>query len=437
MEWQYILLIGFGSLVVIMATGLPVAFSFLLINMMGVILLWGGETGLQQLIINVFNGMTTFTILPVPLFILMGEIMFHSGIASDMLDAVDKWLGRLPGRLSLVAVGSGTLIATLTGASMASVAMLGSVLVPQMQERGYKNAMTLGPILGCGAIAVMIPPSALAVLLGSIGEISIGKILIAIIIPGLLMSFLYIVYIIIRCYLQSSLAPSYEVVQVSMYEKLISTARYILPIGFIIFLVIGFILLGIATPTEAAASGALGCIILAAFNRRLNFLLLKKALYGTLQLTVMIYMLIVGASVFSQILAFSGATNGLVELAMGFAVSPILILIGMQVVVLILGCFIAVLPVMMITLPIFMPIVEALNFNQVWFAVVFLIAAEIGGITPPFGFSLFVMKGVAPKNITMAEIYRSALPFFGIQLIVLALVIAFPALALWLLGAMR
>jgi len=432
-----VLLIIFGCLIVIMLTGLPVAFCFLFINIVGVMLLWGGGTGLEQLIFSIFDSLTTFTFLPVPMFILMGEVMFHSGIAPYMMDALDKWLGRLPGRLSLLAVGGGTLFSTLTGASMASVAMLGSVLIPDMEKHGYKKQMTLGPILGSGGLAIMIPPSSLAVILGAIAELSIGRILIAIIIPGLLMAALYASYIILRCRLQPSVAPAYSVTPATVVEKLSATVRYVLPIGFIIFLVIGVIILGMATPTEAAATGAIGTIILAACYGRLNWQLLKTSFFSALNVTVMMFMIIVGSKAFSQIMAFSGATMGLAELVVNLPLMPIMIIIAIQIVLLILGMFMAVVPIMMITLPIFVPVVIELGYNPIWFAVIYLLNIEMATTTPPFGMSLFVMKSVAPKDTTMGDCYRAALPFLYCDAIAMALIIAFPALALWLPGIMR
>ncbi len=432
MEWPLLLLILLGSLIVLMASGLPVAFCFILINIVGVMLLWGGGIGLQQFIFSIFDSVSTFTLLPVPMFILMGEVMFYSGIAPLMMDALDKWLGRLPGRLSLLAVGGGTLFSTLTGASMASVAMLGSVLVPQMEERGYKKPMTLGPILGSGGLAIMIPPSSLAVILGAIAEISIGKILIAIILPGLLMAVLYTSYIIIRSRLQPHLAPVYDVPLISIFDKVIATVRYILPVGFIIFLVIGLIILGVATPTEAAATGAIGTFVLAAFYRRLNWGLVKKSFSGAIQVTVMMFMIIVGAKAFSQIMAFSGASMGLSELAVGLPLTPIFIVIAMQIVLLFLGMFLPVVPIMMVTIPVFMPVILTLGFDPVWFAVIYLLNIEMATTTPPFGLSLFVMKSVAPPDTTMGDVYRGALPFLYCDMIAIALIIAFPLIALWL-----
>ncbi|MFC1979400.1 TRAP transporter large permease subunit [Chloroflexota bacterium] len=432
MEWPLVLLLILGSFVVLMASGLPVAFCFMLVNLVGVFVLMGGGAGLRQLTLSIYDSVTIFTLLPLPLFILMGEVMFHSGIAPLMMDALDKWLGRLPGRLGLLAVGGGTLMATLSGVSMASIAVLGSTLVPEMEKRGYKKPMSLGPILGSGGLALMIPPSGLAVLLGAIGEISVGKILIAIIIPGLLMAVFYATYVIVRCWLQPSIAPAYEVSHTSLLEKLVTTVRYILPLGFIIFLVVGVIFVGVATPTEAAATGALGTFILAFFYRRLNWEVVKKSMLGTLHVTGMTFLIITGAQAFSQVLAFSGATRGLVEFAVNLAIVPIVTIIAMQVIVVLLGMFMNAIAIMLITLPIFVPIVVALGFNPVWFAVLILLNIEVGTTSPPFGLNLFVMKGVAPPDTTMGDIYLAALPFIYCDLIVMALIMAFPIIVLWL-----
>ena len=436
MEWPIILLFIFGSLIILMATGMPVAFCFMLINVVGMYACFG-MVGLEQLIISIYRTLNSFILLPIPLFILMGEVMFHSGIAPVLIRTLDKWLGRLPGRLSLLAVGAGTLFSTLTGTSLASVAMLGSVLVPEMEQQGYKKSMTLGPILGSGGLAMMIPPSALAVLCGAIAEISIGRILVGIIIPGLLMAAIYAAYIIIRCRLQPSIAPTYEVTPTPLSEKLVATARYVLPQGIIIFMVIGVMFLGIATPSEAAATGAIGTIIVALLYGRLNWEVVKKATIGTLSVTGMLFLIIAGATAFSQVLAYSGASAGLASLATGLPVVPVVIIIAMMVVVVFLGAFMDVVSIMMITLPIFVPVVLSLGFNPVWFAVIFLINIEVAGISPPFGLSLFVMKGVATPGTTMGDIYRAALPFCGLSLIAMALIIAFPTLALWLPGLMR
>ena len=432
MEWYIALLIIVGSLLVMMATGMPVAFAFLLLNVIGMFLWWGGEAGLRVLSVSIYQSITSFTLLPLALFILMGEVMFHSGVAPLMINTVNKWLGRLSGRLGLVAVGSGTLLAFLTGSSIGSVAVLSSTLVPEMEKQGYKKPMSLGPILGSGGLAMMIPPSGLAVLLGAIAEISIGRILIGIIIPGLLMAVLYAVYIIGRCRLQPSIAPAYDVPHIPLKEKIIDTVRYILPLGFIIFLVVGVILIGIATPSEAAATGALSTFILAAIYKRMNWQVAKKTLSGSLQVTIMIFMILVGAKAFGQVLARSGASAGFVQFVTTLPLPPMPIFIGLLFIIFIMGMFINEGSIMLITLPLFMPVIRSFGFDPAWFAVVYLIVIETACTSPPFGLSLFVMKGAAPSDTTMGDIYRAALPFIYCDFASLALVIAFPVIALWL-----
>ena len=219
MEWWFGLLLIFGALLVLMAIGLPAAFCFMTVNVVGAYLLWGGESGLFQLIDSAVDSLSTFTLLALPLFMLLGEIMFRSGVVPLMLDALDKCFGRMPGRLGLLAVAGGTLFSTLTGVSMGTVAVLGSVLVPEMEKRGYKKPMSLGPILGSGGLAIMIPPSGLAVLMAAIGEISVGEVLVGIICPGLLMAVLYVVYTIGRCILQPEIAPVYDLPPVPLRER--------------------------------------------------------------------------------------------------------------------------------------------------------------------------------------------------------------------------
>jgi tripartite ATP-independent transporter DctM subunit len=437
LEWQLAVFVIFGSLAVLLAMGMPVAFSFFLVNIVGAYLFWGGLPGLKQLILSLSASVASFNLMPLPLFIIMGEVLFYSGLAPDMIDAIAKWLGRTPGRLSLLAVASGTLLATLTGASMASVAILGSVLVPEMEKRGYKKPMTLGPILGSGGLAIMIPPTSLAVLLGAIAYISIGKILIAIILPGFLTACIYAAYIIVRCRLQPELAPSYDIFSHPLRQKLLDAVHYIMPVGIIIFLVIGVIILGIATPTEAAATGATGSFLLAALYKKLNWEVVKKSIASALPTTIMIFMIICAATAFSQVLAYSGATSGMIEVIKGLPISPIMVIILMQLVVFFLGCFMDVVGIMMVTLPIFMPLVNDLRIDPVWFAVMYLINIEMATITPPYGLSLFTMKGVAPAGTTMGDVYRAAYPFVLLDIFSMALIMAFPSIALWLVGIMR
>jgi tripartite ATP-independent transporter DctM subunit len=432
MEWLTTLLVILLGLFLLFSLGVPVAFSFLLVNMTAAVFLWGGHAGLDQIILSIYGSVINFTMLPIPLFILMGELMFRSGVAPKMIETLDKWIGALPGRLSLMAVMSGTLFSTLSGSSMASTAMLGSVLLPEMEKRGYSKSMTLGPILGSGGLAIMIPPSALGVVLASLARFSVGDLLIAIIVPGFILAALYIGYIVIRSMLQPSLAPAYEIQSIPFSEKLKASVRYILPLGSIVFLVIGLIFLGVATPTESAALGALGCFVLAVVYQGLRWSVLKAAFLGTIRSTVMIFLILSASVAFSQIMAYTQATSELVMLITDLDLHPLLLIVAMQVVMLFMGTFLESMPIMMITIPIFLPIIKALGIDPIWFGVVMLLNMEMAMTSPPFGLSLFVMKGVSPEGVNLRDIYTAAIPFLLCDLVGMALIMIFPALVLWL-----
>ncbi len=437
MEWWLILVVFFVSLIGLMLIGLPVALSFILVSLGGSYWLWGGLSGFEQIITSLFSGLAHFSLVTVVLFILMGETTFRSGISHNVLDAVDQWVGRLPGRLGLVAVGAGSLFACMSGSSMSSIAVFGKLLVPEMERRGYKKPMSLGPILGSGGLSIMIPPTALGIILAVLTKVSVAELLIAIIIPGLIMALCYILYIVLRCYVQPHIAPNYEKKVMPLRRKLMFTLIYIVPIGGIIFLVLGLIFLGVATPSEAAATGAAGVFLLAACYKKLTWTVLIDSLTRTAKTSIMVLFILAGAMVFSQILAISGATQGFVEFVTGLSLPPILLLILLQIVLIILGCFMENMSIMMITMPIFMPIAESAGFNPIWFSVIVLLNMEMAATSPPFGLSLFVMKAVSPPDTTMWDLYKAATPFLICDAIALAIIIAFPGTALYLVNLMH
>lgn len=437
MEWWAYLLLFFGGLSALLLTGLPVAFAFVLVNLIGAYAFWGGEIGLQQLILSIDSSVSTFVLVPVPMFILMGSVMFHSGVAFEMIDVLDQWLGRIAGRLAVLAVVAGTLFATLTGVAMGSVAMLGSTLAPDMERRGYAKSMSLGPILASGSLAIMIPPSALAVILAGLGKFSVGKLLIGIILPGFLLALVYMAYIVVRCSVQPSLAPAYQVSSTPLAPRIRDTIRFVVPPISIIVVVIGTIFLGIATPTEAAAVGALLTFLLALANGKLSWAVIRKAVASATSLSVMVLIILTGSAAFGQLLSFSGVTPALTQLAVNLPVEPIVVLILMQVVVVFLGMFIEQTSIVMVTIPIFMPIVAAMGWDPVWFGAIMLLNLELATISPPFGLSLFVMKGIASPGTTMGDLYRAALPFVGLNFLVMGLMISFPPLVLWLPSLMK
>ena len=430
------LILIIGGLLFLMSTGLPVAFCFTIVTLTGAIVFWGYEAGLTMFIHNIYNSVSKFFLLPICMFMLMGQIMFLTGMGMRMLDVMNKWMGRLPGRLALLSVAFSALFATMSGSMMASASLMGTLLVPEMEKRGYSKAMTIGPILGAGGLAMIIPPSGLAILLAAISGISVGRLLIAGLIPGLIMASLYASYIILRCWLQPSVAPAYDVVRIPITEKLIATVQYVVPLISIIFLVLGLIFLGWTTPTEAAVLGASGSLVLAACYKKLNWDILHKSIMSTVKIAVNILMIFTGAITFSQILAYSGATRELANFVSSLPLSPIMIMICMQVLLLVMGTFMDTGSMAMVTMPVFMPIILALKINPIWFCVVILINMEMSAVTPPVGMMLFVMKGVSPPGTTMADVYKAGLPFLVCDLVAMALVMVFPVLALWLPGMM-
>ena len=431
MDWWLIVILLFGSLLVLMFTGLPVSFSFLFVTSGAVYLLMGGTYGLTQLIVSIFDSLTKFNLTAIPFFILMGEVLYHAGLVSKALDVFSKWVGPIPGRLSIVTFLIGGLFAALSGATVASTAVLATLMVPEMMSRRYSKEMTLGPIMASGALDMIIPPSALTVLLGSLAEVSIGRLLINAIVPGYILLGIYIAFVVIRCWLNPSLAPKYEFASVSLKEKIFSGLRDLLPLGIVIFVALGLMMLGVATPTEAAALACLVAFVLALVYRTLTFKVVKESIFASLKVTVMILTIIAASAAFSQILAFSGASRAMLQLVLGMAVNPFWILIIMLAIVVLLGCFIEQVSIMMITLPIFMPIVKVLGLDPVWVCILILLCLSIGQLSPPFGLALFVMKATSPPEITMRDIFKAAVPYCLLDIIGVALVLAFPILATW------
>jgi tripartite ATP-independent transporter DctM subunit len=275
------------------------------------------------------------------------------------------------------------------------------------------------------------------IIFGTIAKISIGQLLIGGIVPGAIMALCFAGYIVIRSLLNPALAPPYEVTYIPIRKKMADFVRYVLPLGLIVFLAVVVIFLGVATPSEAAATAAFGALILAAAYRELNWTVLKKSMEGTVRVTVMVFVIIAFSTAFSQILAFSGSTQGLVQAALSLTLPPWVIFLFMQIVILLLGLFIDIIPLMMITLPVYMPISNALGFDPIWFGLITLITISLGALTPPFGLNLFVMKGVAPSDIRMGDIYKASIPYILIQFIVIALAFPFPQIMTWLPNLMR
>lgn len=437
MSWGAALALLLGLLALLGGLGLPIAFTFFAVNIVGAAVFLGGEAGLMQMVRNSADAVANFALVPIPLFILMGEVLFHTGIAFKAINAIERLIRRVPGRLSLVAVAGGTIFSALSGSTIANTALLGSSLLPEMLRRGYHPSIAMGPIVAVGGIAMLIPPSALAVLLGSLAGISISQLLIGGILPGLMMSVAFAAYIVGRSLLDPSIAPADDGPDYRGWERWRPFVTDVLPLGGIVFLVIGSMILGWATPTEAAALGSLGSLAAAAAYRSLDRITLMRSLIETAKLAVMILFVIAASVTFSQILAFSGATNGLVQAVGALQSSKLALAAGMVLILLILGCLIDQVSMIMLTLPFFMPLAHAAGLDPLWLGVLMLIAMELGLITPPFGLLLFVMQGVMPKHLNLGHLYRAAAPFIVLELLVLGILLLTPALVVWLPGLMR
>ncbi len=434
MSWQAAAWLMLGGSTVLIFIGLPVAFCFLVINLVGAWLFLGGEPGMVQLARSSVASVTSFSLTPIPLFVLMGEILFHTGLAVKVIDGIERLIHQVPGRLAVVAVVAGTVFSAISGSTIATTAMLGSLMLPVMLKRGYHPTMAAGPIMAIGAVDMLIPPSALTVLLGSLSGISISKLLIGGVMPGLLLSLAFIVYIVVRVKMNPSLAPRSEIQEYTGWEKLRPFFQYVLPLVSIFAIVVASMSAGWATPTESAAIGAFATLALALAYRALTLTNLTQALRGTAGISGMILFIIVGATTFSQILSFSGASNGMVQMITGQGLPPMVVIAGMMLILVFLGIFVDQVSMMMITLPIFMPVVQAFNIDLVWFGVMFLICMQLGLLLPPHGMLLMTMKGVAPPQVTMAHIFQAVTPYVLMSIVVLILVFFIPAVAVWLPG---
>lgn len=431
-EWLFAISLMFGSVLVLLMIGVPVVFSFLAVNIVGALIFLGGDMGLAQMVRSMRSTAGQYSLVPIPLFVLMGEIMLQTGMAQKSIDAIDRLISKVPGRLSIVAVLGGTVFSSLSGSTLANAAVLGRTLFPQMKDRGYSSTIAIGPILAVGGIAMLIPPSGLGVLLGSLARISINDLLIAAIVPGVMMAILFLGYIIIRCRISPEIAPPYDGPVMTLRERILPIFTHVVPLLGVFVVVVGSMFAGIATPTESAALGVLATLVAAAAYRVLSIKAMILSVSETLKFSAMILLIICTSGTFSQILAFSGATQEMSTIVTSAGVSTTMLVIFMLGILIFLGCFMDQVSMMMLTLPIFMPIVSTLGIDPVWFGVLMLIALEISLTTPPFGLLLFLMQSVADRPIAMTTIYKAVLPFLLLEFAVLALLLFLPGTVSWL-----
>ena len=432
MEWYTTLILGMAILFFLFLSGAPIFLAFLAAILLGVYFVIG-PAGFPMFANSVLDTATTTSLASIPLFILMGELLFRSGTMDVLFDSIDKLVGKVRGRQYVLVVVLSAVFGALSGVAMAVAAMLGRAIMPGMRDRGYDHSIAAGLIIGGASLAPIIPPSLLAIIVGSLADVSIAKLLIAGVIPGLFISGVFLVYIFVRISMNPSLAPGNvagERAAVTAMEKLIAILRT-LPFLIVIFSVMGFIMLGIATPSESAATGVVGSLFTAAIYRKLSFQMIWDSLMAAITVSAMILAIMAMSKMFTQLLAFTGATGELVNLVANLGYSPIVMLFIMLAVPFILCMFIDTIAVILLTIPIYQPVVTALEFDPVWFWLLFLVNITLGAITPPFGYTLFAFKAVVP-DMSISQVYRATWPFVGLFLLGIALIIAFPGIATWL-----
>ena len=421
------------ALLLLLSMGIPIAFTLCGVATVGILFTWGPK-GLLLLFNTAYAESTSFLLLAIPLFIFMANQLKFSGMGDDLYEMVYRWMGRVPGGLAIGTVMICALFAAMAGISSVATISMGLIALPSMLNRKYHKDLAVGSIAAGGALGILIPPSIIMILYGAIAEVSVGKLFIGGIIPGILLCLIFMTYIGIRSFFQKSIAPPVQE-RYSLKEKLVVLKGVILPVA-LIFLVLGVIYFGVCTPTEASAVGAFGATLCALCYGKLTWANLKQSLWATIKINAMVFWLIIGAMAFSQFLAYAEIQGLIHDTIVSLEVSPWLILIAMQLVFFVLGMFLDPAGIIMLTTPIFVPIITDLGFDPLWFGILFVINMEMAYVTPPFGFNLFIMKGIVPPSIDMTDIYRSIVPFVFLQALCLILVMIFPQLATWLPGLM-
>ena len=434
MEWWAVLSGGLALLLAAFLTGAPIFIAFLIINLAGVLIVLG-QPGFGMVANSIFETTNVAAMSAVPLFILMGELLFRSGAIDILFDSVDKLVGKVRGRQYVLCIVLSTIFGALSGAAMGVAAMMARTLYPGMMSRNYDSQLSIGSILAGASLAPIIPPSVLVIIIGTLADVSIAGLLIAGIVPGLMLSGMFLVYVFARVRMNPALAPvsATDVApQVTVWEMVMAVLR-VLPFAMIIFCVMGFILLGIATPSESAATGVLGALGTAAFYRKLTWKMISDAVGSAAYITSMILIIMASSKMFSQLLAFTGSTRELTGLITTLGYEPYVMLFIMMLIPFILCMFIDQIALMLVVIPIYQPLLATLGFDPIWFWLIMLLNVTVGGITPPFGYTMFAFKGSAP-HVPLGDIFRATWPFVCIFLVGMTLIAAFPQLATWLPG---
>jgi tripartite ATP-independent transporter DctM subunit len=431
LEWIFLLLLFFGSLLLLLAMGFPVAFSLASLATIFSYWLWGGSTaGLFTIISTSYGKLTEFIIIAIPLFIFMAAILQHTGIADDLYELMYRLMGSMRGGLGMGTVIICAVFAAMAGISTVATAAMGVIALPSMLQRNYNKHLAVGSICAGGALGILIPPSVIMILYGVEAGVSIGKLFMGGVFPGILLAGIFIFYIGIKSWLNPQIAPA-TTERFTLKEKLIASKSVIYPF-LLILSVLGAIYMGVCTPSEAAAIGAFGALVCAALKKKLNWPNLKAAFAMTVRINAMVCWIMVSAGAFSTMVAVSGLGDWVCSAVTGMGVSKWIILFFMQLLFFLLGMFLDPAGIILITTPIFVPIIVGLGFDPLWFGVLFTINMEMAYVTPPFGFNLFIMRAVVPPGISMKDIYRSVVPFISLQAACLVIVILFPGIATWL-----
>jgi tripartite ATP-independent transporter DctM subunit len=431
MTSSFILIGMFSSLVALMLSGAGLAFVLGAIAFLSTILIWG-PNALIVTTLNTFETMTSESLMAIPLYVLMASILQKSGIIEDLYEAMEKWFGNLHGGLAIGTVVICTIMAAMTGVVGAAVAAMGILALPSMLKRKYHPPLALGAICAGGTLGILIPPSVVTIVYAITAQISIGKMFIAGIIPGIILAASYSIYIYVRARLNPDIAPlNQEAADISIAEKLSAVKTLILPF-FVIISVLGSIYAGIATPTEAAAVGVFGAILSSAISGRLKVDQLSQAATDTLRVTAMILWITIGARAFISVFVATGGADSILTFVQDLEASRWIILAAMMLILILLGLFLDEIGIILLCVPVFLPIVKVLGFDPLWFGVLFMITAQMAYITPPFGYTLFYLKGVLPDHIGIGQVYRGVIPFFFIQVVVLILFMIFPQIVTWL-----
>jgi len=430
MPWGLIAAVAFGLVFLLLLSGLQVAAS---LGLVGIITAYVFLGRLGVLEYACWKVSTDFVLVAIPLFILMGQLLLRSGLSTRLYEGSSALLARVPGGLLHSNIISCAIFAAISGSSVATAATIGSVAIPELEKRGYDHRMVVGSLAAGGTLGILIPPSISMIIYGAMCEQSVGTLFIAGILPGIMLSLLFVIYIMLRVTIHPQLAPRYEKIPV---KQRVRSIIGMWPIIVTIVIVLGGIYLGVMTPTEAAAVGAFTAFIFTIAYRQLPFPILRGCLRETVKTTAMLMFLVMGAQLVTASLTYLRVTDNAVAWATSLSTSPLIIFTLICLLYLFFGCFMDGVSLEVITLPIVFPIIAGLGFDPIWFGVTLVILIEIALITPPVGMNVYVIHGLCPDT-SLTEVFRGVIPFFFLMLAGLAIVTVFPPIATWLPGTMK